>query len=84
LSSRELEGVSTSWIEFAEEAGTGIQNKLSIWAKLYKQCEQLELRLRSTELLEGDATAPAWVALRQQYLALKAAADAALKEASER
>lgn len=62
---------------------TEIQKKLSIWAKLYKQCEQMELRLRSSELLEGDATAPAPSALRAEYLALKAQTDTAFKEASE-
>lgn len=62
---------------------TEIHNKLSIWAKLYKQCEQMELRLRSSELLEGDAAAPDPSALRAEYLALKARTEAAFKEASE-
>lgn len=62
---------------------TEIQKKLSIWARLYKQCEQMELRLRSSELLEGDASAAEPSALRAEYLALKAQTDAAFKEASE-
>lgn len=62
---------------------TEVQNKLSVWAKLYKQCEEMESRLRSSKVREGDELAPHEIKLRTEYLDLKARTDAAFREASE-
>lgn len=59
-----------------------IQDKLSIWGRLYKECEQLELQLRSAQ--SGDkCSGPDRAVLEAELKALKARTDAAFKEASE-
>jgi hypothetical protein len=60
-----------------------IQDKLSIWGRLYKQCQQLESLLRSTMSRHPDKSGPDPATIEAELKALKAQTDAAFKDASE-
>ena len=60
-----------------------IQDKLTVWGQLYKQCEQLELHLRSAKSMDLDKGGPDMAAIEAELKALKARTDAAFKAASE-
>ena len=60
-----------------------IQQKLLVWGELYKQCEQLELHLRSAISKDHDKGGADPVAIQAELTVLKARTAAAFKDASE-
>jgi hypothetical protein len=53
-----------------------IHDKLAVWARLYRQCEQMKSRLDSTQAPPDAAS------IEAEYRALKARTEAAFKDAS--
>jgi hypothetical protein len=60
-----------------------IQQKLLLWGQLHKQCEQLELHLRSATSENGATSGPDPATLQAELKVLKGRTDAAFKDASE-
>ena len=60
-----------------------IQQKLLVWGELYKQCEQLEQRLRSATSRDHDQSGPDSAAIQAELTVLRARTAAAFKDASD-
>jgi hypothetical protein len=60
-----------------------IQEKLLVWGELHKQCEQLELRLRTATSKDRDKSGPDAAAIDAELKLLKQRTAAAFKDASE-